>query len=107
MAHTAPDIKVRNELMAEAHKRLLWPLTPLPLVMLAAAWLLRAPRRQTNSVRLLVGAAVGAVLYQGALMATFSMAQGGNMAVLWAQWLVPVVAVVLAVWMGSRERIFG
>lgn len=106
-ARATPDVKVRHELIAEAHKRLLWPLTPLPLVMLAAAWLLRAPRRHSNSVRLLAAAAIGAVVYQGILMAAFSMAQGGNIAALWGQWALPPATILIAVWLGARERIFG
>lgn len=104
---TTTNVRERNELTAELHKRVLWPLTPLPLVLLAAAWLLRAPRRHTSSVRLLVGAGIGAILYQSALMAAYSMAQDGNTFVLHAQWLLPVLTVFGAVWLGNKEKVFG
>ncbi|MBI1309409.1 MAG: LptF/LptG family permease [Proteobacteria bacterium] len=106
-AATTTDRKVHDEMLAEANKRLLWPLTPLPLVLLAAAWLLRAPRRHTSSVRLLVGAGVGAIIYQSALMTANSLVEGGSAVALYGQWLLPVATVAFAVWLGNREKIFG
>jgi lipopolysaccharide export system permease protein len=99
---TSPDPKERREMNAELHKRLLWPLTPLPLVLLAAAWLLRPPKRQQSSWRLLVGAAVSGVLYMAALMALFGASKSGAAWALYGQWLLPLAATGLA-WLVARR----
>lgn len=85
-------VKKRNELIAEANKRLLWPLSPLPLVLLAAAWLLRPARRHQNSWWLTIGAGVCGILYMAALMGLFGLAQDGKDWALYGQWLLPVLA---------------
>lgn len=100
--------KQRNELRAEAHKRLLWPLTPLPLVLLAAVWLLRPAQRQTSSLRLLVAACVCAVAYQGVLMILFNLAQNGNIYALWGQWLILPAALMAALMIARKgQRTYG
>ena len=94
LAETSTDARERGKLLAEAHKRLLWPLTPLPMVAIAAGWLLRPARRQVSSLRLTVAAGVCAILYVAALMALGSMAESGNPAILWGQCALPMVAIV-------------
>ncbi|MFZ2587419.1 MAG: LptF/LptG family permease, partial [Alphaproteobacteria bacterium] len=53
---------------AEATRRLLWPLAPIPLVLWAAAWLLKVPGRSSNFGKLAI-ATTGAIAYVAALLA--------------------------------------
>lgn len=107
-ADPALPAKQRDELRAEAHKRLLWPLTPLPLVVLAAVWLLRPAQRQSGSLRLVVAASICAFVYQGLLMALFNLAQSGNLYALWGQWLLPPAALLAALIIARKgQRTYG
>ena len=104
---TDPSIKHRHEMAAEFHKRLLWPLSPIPLVLLAAAWLLRPPRRQQSSWRLLTAAGLSGVAYLGALLGLSGLSQTGAHWALYGQWLLPVIAIVAARWISCRGLAHG
>lgn len=97
-----PD-KKRNEMVAEVNKRLLWPLSPIPLVALAAAWLLRPARRHQNSWWLTGGAAVCGILYMASLMGLGGLAQDGKDWALYGQWALPVVACLAALAISRRS----
>lgn len=99
--------KNRDEMRAELNKRLLWPLSSFPLVLLAAAWLLRPPRRQQSSWRLLVAASLCGAVYMGALMGFDGIAQGGAIWALYGEWLLPVIAIAIAAWISCRGHAHG
>ncbi len=89
----APNsIKDRNKFIAEAHKRLLWPFTPIPMVLIAAACLLKNMHNRHST---LVGpgmtATLLAIAYIGLLIASNTLASGGNTIALYGQWAIPVV----------------
>lgn len=85
-----------NQLQAEIHKRLLWPLSPLPLVMMAAALLVRpSPRRRSTLGPVALGTAL-TIGYMGALMAAEGLAGSGKLWALYGQWLLPVAVSVTA-----------
>lgn len=93
------------KLNAEIHKRLLWPLTPLPLVLLAAAFLVssRGRRRGVLIPTLLCVAAT--IIYMAVLMSLHSMATKGNPAILFGQWLLPLGVSLVAFINLKRERV--
>lgn len=83
-----------NQLTAEIHKRLLWPLSPLPLVMMVAALLVKpSPRRRSTLGPVAFGTAT-TIAYMGALMAAEGLSGSGNLWALYGQWLLPVVVSV-------------
>ena len=97
--------KDANKYRAEWHKRLLWPLSPLPLVLIAAAALLQ-PRVRRNGVgRNLVIAIVAAIAYQALLVSLHSLASQGNLTFLYGQWVLPIIfscAALFTLWRGGR-----
>lgn len=97
----------RDEMRAELHKRLLWPLSPLPLVLLAAAWLLRPPRRHQSSWRLLVAASLSGLTYLGALLSLNGISQDGALWALYGQWSLPVIGAAAAWWVSRRGLAHG
>ena len=98
-----PNKKYSNEMVSEFHKRLLWPLTPIPLVLLAAAWLLRPPKRHQSSWRLLVAASLSGFAYIGIMMVLEGATQDGKMWALYTQWAWPVIGVVAAYVISRRK----
>jgi lipopolysaccharide export system permease protein len=83
---------------AELHKRLLWPLTPLPFVLLAAAVLLQPRARRHGVVPPLLFVISIAVGYQVLLLALHSLASQGTSWALWGQWSLPLLVSTLAFW---------
>lgn len=107
-AHDASlTAKQRAEMLAEWNKRLLWPLSPVPLVLLAAAWLLHPPKRQQSSTRCVVGASLCCIGYLAGMMGLFSMAQDGNMLAMYVQWGLPVFGLWTARWVARWGRWYG
>ena len=107
LKHTADsnvNRKEANQMRAEFHMRLLWPLSPIPLVLLAAAWLLRPPKRHQNSWRLLVMAGVSGFVYLGSLMALNGLSETGNLYVLYGQWSLPLIGAAAAWWISRRGQ---
>lgn len=98
------DIKDAHEMDAELHKRLLWPLSPLPLVLLAAAWLLKPPKRHQSSWRMLAAAGLSGFAYLGALMGLQGISQDGAKWALYGQWALPLVGALAAWWIAKCGR---
>jgi lipopolysaccharide export system permease protein len=90
---SAKDVK---EYRAEWHKRLLWPLTPLPLILIAAALLLRGKIRREGIIGVMVMAILCAVVYQSLLLVAHSLATKGIEYVLIGQWALPPIGVLMA-----------
>jgi lipopolysaccharide export system permease protein len=84
--------KFKNEFMAEFQRRLIWPLTPIPLLLMAVLAIVRLDKRRAGSGRTVVTACLLATGYQGLLMVCNSLASNGNVAVLYGQWLLPLGA---------------
>jgi lipopolysaccharide export system permease protein len=105
MMHNATTPAKYGLYAEQLNKRFLWPLTPLPMVLLAAAWLLRPPRRTQSSSRYVAGAGLSAVAYMGLLSGLSGLAQGGAVWALYAQWLLPVLS-GLAAWMIAEKSTF-
>ncbi|MDD9919105.1 MAG: LptF/LptG family permease [Alphaproteobacteria bacterium] len=92
------------QLKAELHKRFLWPLTPLPLVLLAAAFLLIPRTRRSGVGTSLTIASLCAFTYQTLLIVAHSLAVGGMVFILIAQWSLPVVFSLIALLFIWREN---
>lgn len=91
---TMPDRA--NQLRAEIHKRLLWPISSIPLVMMAAALLVRpSPRRRSTLGPVSAGIAL-TIAYIGTLMAAEGLASSGALWALYGQWALPLVVSVIA-----------
>lgn len=101
-AHDMSDPGKAHEMRAEFHKRLLWPISPLPLILLAAAWLLRPPRRQQSSWRLLVAASLSGIGYLGILLTLNGIAQSGATWAIYTEWSLPLVAAAFAWWISRK-----
>ncbi|MFZ2619320.1 MAG: LptF/LptG family permease [Alphaproteobacteria bacterium] len=95
--------KYTNQFNAEWHKRLLWPLTPLPFMLMAAAALLQPLVRRRGVMQPLMYGISTMILYQVLLMLAESAATKGNMLILQAQWALPVVFSVVPLWL-LREK---
>lgn len=78
----------RQEMRAEAMRRLLWPLAPLPLALWAGAWLIRVPGRQQGTLRNLSIASAGAIAYVAMLMGLRGASED-NTFILYGQALLP------------------
>ena len=79
-----------NEMKAEFQKRLIWPLSPLPMVLIAAVFLLRYRKRREGMVKPAGYASASIIGYQAVLMGMNSAANSGNMFALYGQWLLPL-----------------
>lgn len=90
--------KQRDEMRAEAHRRLLWPLAPLPLVLWAGACLLQVPGRRSSTLKHMAIASAGAIAFMALLMGAKGAAEGGNTVILYGQWLLPVGLAAYSLW---------
>ena len=84
-----------KQFKAEFQKRLLWPLTPFPFIMLAAVVLIQTRRRRTGTFKATSFACLLAATYQGVLMMFHNIASKGNEAALYGQWLLPIAVVII------------
>ncbi len=100
---SAKDKNDRDEMRAEWHKRLLWPLSPLPMVLLAAAWLLRPPKRHQSSWRMLVAASLSGIIYLALLMTMNGFAQDGKVWAIFVEWALPLTGAAGAWWIARRD----
>lgn len=81
-----------KEFVAEAHKRLLWPLTPIPMVLIAAACLLQnVHNRRATLIGPGMVATLFAISYIGLLIFSNTLASNGNIYALYGQWGLPIV----------------
>ena len=87
------DVK---EFRAEWHKRLLWPLTPLPLILIATALLLRGKIRREGIIGTMIFAIFCAVIYQSLLLVAHSFVTKGVEAVIVGQWFLPPVGIIIS-----------
>jgi lipopolysaccharide export system permease protein len=94
----ATTAKRKHEMLAEAHRRLLWPLAPIPLVLWAGACLLQVPGRRSSMLRNLSLASGGAIAFVALLMGAKGAAEGGSAAILYGQWLLPVALSAYSIW---------
>lgn len=92
-----------RETLSEWHRRLLWPLTPLVFTLIAAAALLQPKIRRHGVVRPVAYAGVAAVLYQLLLIFCASLIQNGTLAVAHAQWALPFLFSMLAIYILNRS----
>lgn len=95
--HGATTPARRQEMFAEAMRRLLWPLAPLPLALWAGAWLTRVPGRHQGTLKNLSIASAGAIGYVALMMGLRGAAESSS-AVLYGQWLVPLAVSVFSLW---------
>ncbi len=82
--------KQKNQFKAELHKRFLWPLTPIPLVLLAGVFLIRSSYNRRGISRQLISCSILAIFYQALLMTANNISAKGNIYVLYGQWLLPL-----------------
>lgn len=97
----------RGKLLAEASKRIFWPLAPLPLVLVAAAFLLQRPQRHVGTLRKLVGIGAVTTVYFSLLMAMQGwlekMLTTGDVAWVAAPALLPLMVGLWGAWMLGGE----
>ena len=89
LAAAQHDARHRNELLTEANRRLLWPLTPLPLMAVAAGFMLQRPQRHQGTLRRMIPAVVVAVGYYGILLMGNAWGESSGLPLLAALWLLP------------------
>lgn len=94
----------KPQLLAEAHKRLLWPLLPLPLALWAAANLLRIPGRQSGILPRLLLTGGGALVLIALMLGLRGAAEDGSQAALYGQWSLPLILTLLSLWLLRRIR---
>jgi lipopolysaccharide export system permease protein len=88
---------------AELHRRLIWPLTPLPLILIAGVFLLRPRSRRVELTGPLSLASAMAVLYQGALVGANSLSTQGLAAATYGQWFLPIAACAICLYALQRK----
>ncbi len=82
--------KIKNEYRAEFHKRLLWPFSVFPLILIPACILIRTRSRRFGSVKPATLAVFVAFIYQAIIVINHNIANKGNELFLYGQWLVPL-----------------
>ncbi len=87
--------RIVNRFEAEYQRRLLWPLTPIPFAFIAFLFIVRAKRSRTSLSPRVAMASVVACFYQILLMLANSMAQSGQKEILYGQWGILVVFIVM------------
>lgn len=87
---TPPHPNDQLKFNAELQRRLLWPLTPLPLAMIAVALLLHPLKNRKGITLPMVATITLGIVYQVILMVLAARAEDGNLAVLYGQWLLPL-----------------
>jgi lipopolysaccharide export system permease protein len=90
--------KQAHQFKAEVHKRLLWPLTAIPLTLLACVFLIRSSYNRHGVTKQVIMCSVLAVIYQAVLMTAHNIAAKGNIAVLYSQWLLPVIVSIICLY---------
>lgn len=86
-----PTPKDALKFRAELQRRLLWPLTPLPLAMLAIALLLHPTKNRKGLTLPMVTTVALGIMYQVLLIVAASQAEEGVTSVLYGQWLLPLL----------------
>lgn len=94
----------KPQLLAEAHKRLLWPLLPIPLALWAAANLLRVPGRQSGILPRILLTGGGALVLVALMLGMRGAAEDGNQLALYGQWLIPLTLTLISIWQLGRIR---
>ena len=85
----------RAERLAEFHKRLLWPLSPIPFVIIAAIFLMTDRKHRTGINRFVPFAIISVIAYQILLMVSFNMASKGNVMMLYGEWVLPLIVIFI------------
>jgi lipopolysaccharide export system permease protein len=93
-----------NQFQAEVHKRLLWPLTPIPLTLLACVFLIRSSYNRHGITKQVIICSVIAVLYQAILMTSHNIASKGNSLVLLGQWLLPISVSLICLYILTKKE---
>lgn len=82
--------RVQLKYQAELQRRLLWPLTPLPLAMIAIALMLHPIKNRKGITLPMVATICLGIFYQIILMVISTHAEEGNLAALYGQWFLPL-----------------
>jgi lipopolysaccharide export system permease protein len=90
--------KQKDEYAAEFHKRLLWPLSVFPLVLIPAAILIGTRSRRFGSVKPTTLSIFTAFLYQIIVMINHNMANKGDALFLYGQWAFVIGVVLMCVY---------
>lgn len=90
--------KHKNEYMAEFHKRLLWPLSVFPLILIPAAILIGTKSRRFGSVKPTTAAVFTAFIYQTLVMINHNMAAQGDLMFLYGQWAFVICVILICVY---------
>lgn len=87
--------RIINRFNAEYQRRWLWPLTPIPFALIAFLLIVRAKRTRASLSPRIAVASIIACLYQIALMLANSMAQSGKTEILYGQWGILGVTLII------------
>ena len=90
--------KDKNEYLAEFHKRLLWPLTVFPLILIPAAILIGTKSRRFGSAKPTTVAILSAFIFQVLVMVNHNMANKGEQLFLYGQWAFVGIVVLLCIY---------
>lgn len=107
LAEARENERERGKLVGEASKRLVWPLAPLPLVLVACGLLLQRPRRHGGSLRKMLALGAVVVGYFSALLVLQSVVEKGAadgwLTVLWLPLGLPVLVGCWGIWRLSQH----
>ena len=109
LIHLPSGLSQRNKNLfrAELARRLLWPLTPIPLLFIAGLLVLPALKHRHGTLSRTVIASGLAVLYMAALTALQTLANKGALTVLYGQFSLPLITIVICVWLLRSNRTEG
>ncbi|MFT7144552.1 MAG: lipopolysaccharide export system permease protein [Alphaproteobacteria bacterium] len=97
--------KDASEYKAEFHKRLLWPFSVFPLVLIPACVLIRTRSRRFGSVRPATIATLIAFCYQALIVINHNIANKGSLLFLYGQWVVPIgVCIICCIIISDRQK---
>ncbi|MEC8067012.1 MAG: LPS export ABC transporter permease LptF [Pseudomonadota bacterium] len=93
--------KQRNEHIAEFHKRLLWPLTAFPLILIPAAILIGTKSRRFGSAKPTTVAILAAFFFQAMVVINHNLANKGEVLFLYGQWLFVISVILICIYVLS------
>lgn len=87
----------QKEFTAEFARRIIWPLTPIPMVFFAAIFMVRGRKSRFSRGHNMALAGGVAVIYMVALAALHNIASNGSIAAVYISALLPIIAIAILI----------
>ena len=94
----------KEKFKAEFQKRLVWPFSPIPFVLIAAIFLIRSRQRRLGTFRMAAYAYMGILAYQIALMLLTNMVSQGVQFAYYAEWALPAFVTIVCINMLTSKK---